>query len=314
MDGDLRRLQKTIKARMPAIKNFSATFALLFVLGSIAVAGDYRQEDDVPQRGAAQHERFNDRRDTPANAPSRQDYREQAEADIRYADRAAKTATAEEQSPQRRPGQLPVRFEPSTHRNRGGVVQASAFEPVADESKPARLAPAKSEKTLTLSPPSDASRPQRSPGSTQSLVTLGGSLAIVVGLFLLVAWVMKRGMPKSASLLPREALEVLGRAPLAGKHQVHLLRCGNKMLLVSVTAAGVETLTEITDPVEVDRLSGLCQQSRRGSSTKAFQQVLSQFEQEPTAPTFVGDQPRTRLDLSSFESIGKNKRRGGVDG
>jgi flagellar biogenesis protein FliO len=300
---------------MPAIKNVVATLALLFVLGSVAVAVEYRPEDDAPQRGATQRERYNDRRDKyPASPPGRQDYREQAEADTRYADRSTKNATADEQSPQRRAGQLPVRFEPSTHRNRGGVVQASAFEPVAEETKPSQLAPAKSEKTLTLSPPSGDSRPQRTPGSTQSLITLGGSLAIVVGLFLLVAWVMKRGMPKSASLLPREALEVLGRAPLTGKHYVHLLRCGNKMLLVSVTVAGVETLTEITDPVEVDRLSGLCQQSRRGSSTRAFQQVLSQFEQEPTAPTFVGEQPRARLDLSSFESIGKNKRRGGVDG
>ena len=300
---------------MPAIKNFLATLALLVGLGSVAVAGEYRQEEDAPLSSVPQHERYNDRRDADSSTPpSRQQHREPAEADTRDADHSPKTATGAEQTPQRRPRQLPVRFEPSAHRTRTPVVRASAVEPIAEEDKPAKLAAAKSEKTLPLSPPQSGNRPQRSPGSAQSLLALGGSLAIVVGLFLLVAWVMRRGMPKSASLLPREALEVLGRAPLAGKHQVHLLRCGNKMLLVSVTAAGVETLTEITDPVEVDRISGLCQQSRRGSSTKAFQQVLSQFEMEPTEPTFVGDQHRTRLDLSSFESIGKNKRREGVDG
>ena len=69
------------------------------------------------------------------------------------------------------------------------------------------------------------------------------------------------GGAKSATLLPTEVVEVLGRAPLAGRQQMHLLRCGNKLLLVSVTPTGAETLTEVTDPVEVDRLSGLCRQA-----------------------------------------------------
>ena len=52
-----------------------------------------------------------------------------------------------------------------------------------------------------------------------------------------------------------------GRAPLAGRQHVHLLRCGSKLLLVSVTPGGAETLTEVTDPAEVDRLAGLCRQA-----------------------------------------------------
>jgi len=110
-----------------------------------------------------------------------------------------------------------------------------------------------------------------------SLVTVGGSLAVVLGLFLMVAWLMRRAAPKSLTPLPSEVVEVLGRAPLAGRQQLHLLRCGRKLLLVSVTPAGAETLTEISEPEEVDRLAGLCQQARPGSATQAFRQVFEQF-------------------------------------
>ena len=115
------------------------------------------------------------------------------------------------------------------------------------------------------------------PAGLQSLVPMAASLAVVLGLFLAFAWVMRGATPKAAALLPNEVVEVLGRAPLAGRQQMHLLRCGNKLLLVSVTPAGAETLTEVTDPLEVDRLAGLCQQSRPHSATAAFRQIFQQF-------------------------------------
>ncbi len=110
-----------------------------------------------------------------------------------------------------------------------------------------------------------------------SLGPMASGLATVLGLFLLLAWVLRRAAPKAATLLPGEVVEVLGRAPLAGRQQMHLLRCGNKLLLVSVTPAGAETLTEVTDPVEVDRLAGLCRQAHPQSATAAFRQVFQQF-------------------------------------
>jgi flagellar biogenesis protein FliO len=114
-------------------------------------------------------------------------------------------------------------------------------------------------------------------GSLGSLVPVAGSLALVVGLFLLVAWGMRRAAPASLVALPGEVFEVLGRAPLAGRQQVHLLRCGNKLILVSTTDAGAETLAEITDPPEVDRLAGLCRQAQPGSATATFRHVLQQL-------------------------------------
>ncbi|MFV2066453.1 MAG: flagellar biosynthetic protein FliO [Pirellulales bacterium] len=117
-------------------------------------------------------------------------------------------------------------------------------------------------------------------GSLGTVVSVLGALGIVLGLFLLLIWLLKRGLLGNTHLLPPEVVESLGRASFAGRQQVHLLRVGHKLVLVSVTAAGVETLTEITDREEVDRLAGLCRQRNVNSSTTAFRQTLRRFSQE----------------------------------
>lgn len=112
------------------------------------------------------------------------------------------------------------------------------------------------------------------------LATVAASLSLVLALFFVVAWMMKKSLPKSASALPRDVVQVLGRTQLAGKQFAHLVRCGNKLLLVNVTAGGAETLTEITDPLEVDRLVGICAQQGSNSSTAAFREVFEELSRE----------------------------------
>jgi len=128
------------------------------------------------------------------------------------------------------------------------------------------------------------------PRSTGSIATALGGLAFVLGLFFLVAWLLKRSMPRASRPLPAEAVEVLGRTMLADRQYAHLVRVGNKMVLVAVSAGGAETLTEITDPAEVDRLAGICRQAAAASTTRAFRQVFDQFARAPAAGRFV-DQP-----------------------
>jgi flagellar biogenesis protein FliO len=130
---------------------------------------------------------------------------------------------------------------------------------------------------LPLVPNRSAATQGKGPAGLPAMVTTGGSLAVVLGLFFLLAWVFRRSAPRASALLPGEVFEVLGRAPLAGRQQVHLLRCGNKLLLVSVTPGGAETLTEVTDAAEVDRLAGLCRQGHPQSASAAFRQVFEQF-------------------------------------
>jgi flagellar biogenesis protein FliO len=117
-----------------------------------------------------------------------------------------------------------------------------------------------------LSPRNSANRTEvgQRPNGPPPLVTIAGSLALVLGVFFLVAWALRWASPRGMRTLPGEVLEMLGRVRLDSRQQAHLLRLGNKLLLVSVSAAGAETLTEITDPFEVDRLAGLCRQRRSG--------------------------------------------------
>lgn len=152
--------------------------------------------------------------------------------------------------------------------------------PPAAEAKPAGGIPLGRRSTdppVPLSAQHDAKDGAGRQSGLGSLGTLAGSLIIVLTLFFVVMWLMRRAAPQSVQLLPGEVVEVLGRAPLTGRQQMHLLRCGRKLVLVSVTPDGAKTLTEITDPEEVDRLAGLCQQTRPGSATAAFRQVFQQF-------------------------------------
>jgi flagellar protein FliO/FliZ len=121
-----------------------------------------------------------------------------------------------------------------------------------------------------------------------ALGTVAGSLGIVLGLFVVIVWISRRFAPAGSAILPKEAVELLGRAPLAGRQQVQLIRIGNKLLLVALTSGGCETLTEVTEPTEVEHLLVLCRRGRPGSSAAAFSQVLGQLSSEPARGGFAG--------------------------
>lgn len=182
------------------------------------------------------------------------------------------------------------RVAPASH-----VAPMPAVEPAAHLAPAAAPLPRPQTAPVPLAPPGRAGRDDPSAHRTglSSLTAVGGSLAMVLGAFFLLVWLFRRGAPKALTALPNEVIEVLGRAPLAGRQQMHLLRLGRKLVLVSVTPAGAETLSEVTDPEEVDRLAGLCQQARPGSATAAFRQMLHAFGTKH-APSESQPAPRGR--------------------
>jgi flagellar biogenesis protein FliO len=113
----------------------------------------------------------------------------------------------------------------------------------------------------------------------ESLLTVAGSLGIVLGLFMVTMWCLRRGMPKAARALPPEVVEVLGRAPLAGKQQMHLIRFGSKLVLAAVSPSGIDAVSEVTDPIEADRLLGYCEQTRPSSATSSFRGILDRLDE-----------------------------------
>jgi flagellar biogenesis protein FliO len=109
------------------------------------------------------------------------------------------------------------------------------------------------------------------------VVTTISSLALVLGLFLASMWALRRGTRLTMMPLPEGVVEVLGRTSLAGRQQLYLVRLGNKLLLLAVTPDSAETLAEMTDQTEIDRIVGLCQHNRPGSVAASFRQVLTQL-------------------------------------
>lgn len=206
-------------------------------------------------------------------------------------DDAPANRTADWQQPASAPAaRLPVRFQ-RAERSVGHEELEAAQGP-----------PNTRTKSIPLAPFSDKERLGARTGEVPSFLTGAASLGIVLGLFLLVVWVVRRGMPKSAALLPHEAVELLGRAPLFGKQQVHLVRCGNKILLLCASPSSVETLTEITDSDEVERLTELCQQRHGSSAPATFRQTFQQFGDEPRGLDYLVEQGADELDFGHLEA------------
>jgi flagellar biogenesis protein FliO len=90
-------------------------------------------------------------------------------------------------------------------------------------------------------------------------------LVIVVAsvLWWLVGRLRRRG-PLDAGLLPEGVVATLGRQSVGGGQSVQLIRIGSRILVVTPTAQGLRTLSEIADPQEVERLVSLCLQPQRG--------------------------------------------------
>lgn len=136
------------------------------------------------------------------------------------------------------------------------------------------------------------------------------SLGLVLILFLGVAWFVKRAQPQSHAMLPTGVVEVLGRMPISQKQQLQLVRMGPKLLLVSSTGTGMQTLGEISDPNQVEQMVAMCQANRAGGITQSFRQVMGQFENE-NVQGFLGDPQAAREASASAnaEEGTKGRRR-----
>jgi flagellar biogenesis protein FliO len=187
-----------------------------------------------------------------------------------------------EQSP---PAPLPVQIQERPLHHDAAVVPATQIsETVVEAPKDSRRLAPQSRKDLF--PKTDAATglgklPFDIP-HIDSVGTAGAGLALVVGLFLLCMTLMRRSGPSPTSPLPRDAVAVLGRVPLMPKQFAHLLQVGNKLVLVSISGDRTDTITEITEPEEVDRMLSLCMKGNKQSSSAEFQRMLQQMAKEPT--------------------------------
>jgi flagellar biogenesis protein FliO len=165
---------------------------------------------------------------------------------------------------------------------------APLTEAATTQSDPRRLAPPR----LTRPPDAAAKKATSlldrfniSRGSTSAVFA---AVAIVSGLLLLLLWGLKRSLPQSMQLLPSDAAQVIGRMHLTGKNFAHLIKLGDRLVLVSITPTGVDTIAEVTHPDEVTRLLALCSAGIHQSGKHHFDHILQQLASEPTGRAFLG--------------------------
>jgi len=197
----------------------------------------------------------------------------------------------------------------------GHVVPARYEDSAMDELRPAK-APhdATVKATAKPLPPRPAAQRSRDGGSatadqpfkfsSPSAATLAGSTCVVLSLFFVAAWLMKRTAPKSMQALPTAAVEILGRAPLVRGQHLQLVRCGRRLLLLSVSATASQTLVEIGDPQEAELLLAACggpgsrfapqvenprvQRDRQADGTDRVSQLLSSVAEDLRSAALSG--------------------------
>ncbi len=95
------------------------------------------------------------------------------------------------------------------------------------------------------------------------LAKMLGSLAIVLGGYFGIVWLLRKINPTSSRGLPVEVVEVLGATPFGPKKHLQVIRLGSKLLLLINSAEGSQLIGEVSDPQEVEYLASLCTVKRR---------------------------------------------------
>jgi flagellar biogenesis protein FliO len=183
----------------------------------------------------------------------------------------------------------------------GSLFLAGIARPAESADRTDQLLPPRtSERKATTD--ATAARTARSRSSTSSWWTTLGGLGAVLALVLLSAKLLKKSLPAAQKGLPPEVIKILGRKPLDYRHTLHLVRCGSKLLVLGSSQEGLTTLSEFTDPVEIDYLAGLCESREAPSLAQGFGQLFRKFENVAAAdadhPSPAEPQPDQESDAA----------------
>lgn len=186
-----------------------------------------------------------------------------------------------------------------------GVTRLPAEEPAAT-GRPVVSLERRSHATISLQAPSASEADQTLPGrplrpisdvdsadgprrsAAMPLVTIGSSLAVVLGLFAALVWVSKKSgvAAHRGGTVPDQALQLLGQKSLGTAGSIALVRCGRRVLVVGLSSSGMQSLAEITDAEEVRHLESLC----LGTAPTSFREVLGEVPLSSAAGGFANDE------------------------
>jgi flagellar biogenesis protein FliO len=129
----------------------------------------------------------------------------------------------------------------------------------------------------------------------QTLTALG----LVVALILLVRWLITRVSGAAGGVATGGVVEVLGRQMVGPRLFLLFLRVGDRIVIASQSTAGLQPLTELTDPEEAAIFLSRLQAARPSSISHGFKQLLGRFDtqhdpEETADDDGDGDEPTSR--------------------
>lgn len=116
--------------------------------------------------------------------------------------------------------------------------------------------------------------------SSSPAFKLIGGICIVTAIFFAFVLLAKRGGAKVNSRIPSEIFEVVGQLPLNQKQQFHLVRLGSKLLLLSVNNNHTQTISEISDPIEVEHVLSMLHKGQAAEAFNSFRRITGQMRQQ----------------------------------
>ncbi|HUG93447.1 MAG TPA: flagellar biosynthetic protein FliO [Planctomycetaceae bacterium] len=163
--------------------------------------------------------------------------------------------------------------------SRRAAPVAGGAEVVAEQPLPRRAITRPSPRAAAAEAPAAGRLPTR--GSWWGSLA---SLAAVLAMILVGARLWKKHGPLGRTGLPAEAVDVLGRRVLDPRQSIFLVRLGSRMLVLGSTPAGLSTLAEITDPVEVDLLAGFCRPAAGDAAPDKPRRFAALFDRHASTP------------------------------
>ena len=89
--------------------------------------------------------------------------------------------------------------------------------------------------------------------SNLDLATTLGSLVLVIGVILLLAWMLKR--MQVPALGQQKGLRIVSQLPVGTKERIAVVQVGEEQLLVGITSQSIQTLAKLETPLKEEELA-----------------------------------------------------------
>lgn len=105
--------------------------------------------------------------------------------------------------------------------------------------------------------------------SNLDLATTLGSLVLVIGVILLLAWMLKR--MQVPALGQQKGLRIISQLPVGTKERIAVVQVGEEQFLVGITSQSIQTLAKLETPLKEEELVS-------GAFASQFSQLIKKHD------------------------------------